>query len=55
MVSDVTLAIKYCILLQKLHSGAVDQGRTKMGEDKGSILPHVGFFSVNIFCQKDAC
>jgi hypothetical protein len=41
------ILINYCTQLQKQHSVAVDECRTSMAEDMGSILLKVGFF----FCQ----
>jgi hypothetical protein len=42
-------------MVYKWQSGAVEQSNTGMGEDMGSILLQVGFFSVNTFFQKYAC
>jgi hypothetical protein len=56
VLGKLSILINYCILLQKRLSGAVDQSWDGMGEVMSSILLNVGFFfSVNTFCQKDAC
>ncbi len=46
------ILINYCIQLQKHYSGAVDQSRDRLGEVMSSILPIVGFFSVDTFFSK---
>ncbi len=47
VLGKLSILINYCIQYLKRHSGAVDQCRTSMGEDMGSILLKVRFF----YCQ----
>jgi hypothetical protein len=54
VLGKLLILINYCTLLQKRHSGAVDQSRDCMGEVMSSILLLVGFFLLIQFFQKDA-
>jgi hypothetical protein len=55
VLGKLSTLINYCIQLQKRLSGAVDQSRDGMGEVMSSSYYMLEFFSVNTFCQKDAC